>query len=152
MKNQTRKISNFLLVLGIILGIPMLIVTFLISGYFVYCEYSYKIEDRITEGNGYRFNIGMSKEESLSPVDEHLEDYSKELSVFYEKGKSIYATGAMLEIFAFPLSEDKKVRLFSTDTWHITFSEKKSYFDQIELKFENGNLFMIERRRHCEYP
>jgi len=113
------------------------IVSILIGGYVGYLWITY-IDDTITVGSGYGFEIGSDKEEVFVTLKELYAD--KKISVEYEYNPYDQSQSK------FPQLDFVKDRplFYSKNLWTFYFN----HIDNIlEFRFENGKLIEIYRHR-----
>ena len=116
------------------------IIVMVIAAYAFFMWASY-IDESITEGPGYGFNIGSSKEEILKIADDLYRD--KQITLGY----NIYDIDDPRNK---PLNLKKDITLFfDKDDWRFYFGHRNF----IALYFENNSLIEIYRhRQYFELP
>ena len=104
------------------------------------------IDDTKIEGNSYGFEIGTSKKQAFTDINNLLNAYPK-LSIYINYGpragdnKTIKPT------------DDLYSEVQPHDSWWLLLNGEGEFFDSIRLRFEEGHLVEIHRhRQYFELP
>lgn len=121
------------------------IVVLLIVGYIAYLAATY-IDESVTDGSAYGFEIGISKKQSFQNVRKLLDKYPN-LVIYYSYGNKAGDNETVQPI------ETEYTKIEVQDRWTLLLDGEDEFFNVIVLSFEENKLIKIYRhRKYFELP
>lgn len=116
-----------------------------LAGYVSYLAATY-IDETVTIGTSYGFNIGASKSQALNAIRHQITSYPG-IAVHVSHGPR---AGDNFTLGTSDITIDK---LDSHDRWTILLDGQGNLFNTIDLTFRDGRMVEIHRhRKHFELP
>ena len=116
-----------------------------IGGYIAYLAATY-IDQTVTSGSAYGFNIGSSKIQAIEAIRHQRASYPRS-AVYVSYGPRAGDT------FTLSASDLKPEKLDSHDQWTVLLDGPGEFFNTMRLTFQEGHLVEVHRhRQHFELP
>ena len=117
----------------------------LIAGYIVYLAATY-IDESVTVGSAYGFEIGSPKGQSFNDIRKLLNQYPN-LVIYYTYGNKAGDNEIVLPI------DNEYSKIEQQDRWALLLDGDGEFFNVIKLSFNENKLVNIYRhRKYFELP
>ncbi|MGI9227243.1 MAG: hypothetical protein ACR2PU_00475 [Gammaproteobacteria bacterium] len=120
-------------------------VVLLFAGYIAYLAATY-IDESVSAGSAYGFEIGLSKKQSFQSIRKQVEKYPN-LVIYYSYGNKAGDNETVRPVD----NEYSKVEV--QDRWTLLLDGEGEFFNVIKLSFDEDKLIRIYRhRKYFELP